>query len=220
MALTTFWVISREFTCFNLWPKHNFLVDPKQTLTKRGKSHGQNSKKLLEIKILYDIFELDFPESTRKWDLFDYCLFDFFIVGQPNQKAIGLTKTAWLQLFHFLRKSYFWLVDLLNQIVRSKISLAYWTYTRTIEWIERWSLLSWTSSHRDSRIWRFTGLDSGRETSWSCFFNEWNCHFVQTGQICRPTHGTGNSTLTIKPSWTYKWRSEMSTPLLKILNPK
>ena len=32
MTLTTFYVISKGFTCFNLWPKHNSLVDPRQTV--------------------------------------------------------------------------------------------------------------------------------------------------------------------------------------------
>ena len=39
MALTTFWVISRGFTCFNLQPKHTHLVDPKRTV--RMKSSRQ-----------------------------------------------------------------------------------------------------------------------------------------------------------------------------------
>ena len=32
MTLTTFWVNSRGFTCFNFQHKHKHLVDPKQTV--------------------------------------------------------------------------------------------------------------------------------------------------------------------------------------------
>ena len=37
-TLATFEVISRGFTCFNLWPKQNLLVDPKQTVNYKESS--------------------------------------------------------------------------------------------------------------------------------------------------------------------------------------